>query len=363
MSQRLDARVAAAAPISDAEVHALALKEAELELLAAIIGEPRTGTIPRRRRRRALTWSLAAAAACAAAVIGVLALTGSRGGSESAFAAEAVRVANAVPRLLIGEPGWKVVRADEFRVDDGEMTFAKGGKRIDLRWLAARQRDFKTRDRAASADRRSTVDVLGDEAVLFRYEGGPPHSYTALWVRGGYLLELRTSGTSRRSPVPGAGEFEHILRSLKAVGVEEWLSAMPPSVVLPVDQEKVVAKMLADIPQPGGFDARRLSSQASVRDRYQLGARVTGAVSCAWIERWVAAKRSGDTRAAAEAVAAMKTSRRWAILREMSAQGAYPEVLWDIADAMVRGGRTLGGKGPPVQDAYRSALGCDAFVP
>lgn len=32
------------------------------------------------------------------------------------------------------------------------------------------------------------------------------------------------------------------------------------------------------------------------------------------------------------AVAAMQTSKDWAILREMSSEGDYPEVAWQIAD-------------------------------
>lgn len=46
--------------------------------------------------------------------------------------------------------------------------------------------------------------------------------------------------------------------------------------------------------------------------------------------------------------------------REMDAQGAYPEVLWDHADAVVRGGTDiLAGVAVPLEDSYGPALGCN----
>lgn len=81
-------------------------------------------------------------------------------------------------------------------------------------------------------------------------------------------------------------------------------------------------------------------------------------MACGWIERWVAARRAGDAGAAAEAVEAMQTSRRWPILREMQAEGDYPKVLWKFADAMKRDEPILAGKPLSVERSYRAALGC-----
>ena len=52
--------------------------------------------------------------------------------------------------------------------------------------------------------------------------------------------------------------------------------------------------MLAGVPHPEGFDIVALQSGDGIRDRYQLGAQVAGAVACAWIEQWVDARRAGD---------------------------------------------------------------------
>jgi hypothetical protein len=116
--------------------------------------------------------------------------------------------------------------------------------------------------------------------------------------------------------------------------------------------------MLAGIPLPPGFDAASIPTSDAVRDRYQLGAQVAGTVACAWIDRWVAARRDGDEAAVREAVDAMATSTSWPILREMNAEGDYPEVLWELAAAMETNAAAPAGTPTSVEQAYESALGC-----
>jgi hypothetical protein len=74
-------------------------------------------------RRRLLARGVGGASAVAAAGALVVALLVGGGTSRLEFAEAAVKVAEANSRLLIGEPGWRVVRAAELTVDDGEMTF------------------------------------------------------------------------------------------------------------------------------------------------------------------------------------------------------------------------------------------------
>jgi hypothetical protein len=356
MTDALQQRLRDAAPITDDEVRALAIDELEAELCRAITAEPR----PRRaKRRRAPRWALPSlgTAAIAGAAVLIVSLAGGGGGKlspapERAWAAAAVRVANAVPRLLVGEPGWRVTRADEFTVDQGEMTFSNGSATVDLTWSRGSLRTWVA-DRAADSKALPPVDVLGTPAKVFRYRG-PFDDFTALWRSGRLTMELR-SGYPPRLPVE---EYRRVLGSLKAVSVDEWLAAMPSSVVLPGETKHAVDEMLAGVPLPEGFDADALKRRAAVRDRYQLGARVSGAVACAWIEQWIGARRTGDDRAAAAAVEAMQSSRRWPILREMQAEGGYPDVLWEFADGMRNGSSVQAGRRMSLEESYREALGC-----
>jgi hypothetical protein len=128
--------------------------------------------------------------------------------------------------------------------------------------------------------------------------------------------------------------------------------------VTPASTAETVDAMLADMQLPAAFDPSSLRNGTSVHDRYQLGARVAGAVACAWIERLIDARREGDERAVREATAALLGSKDWAILREMRGEGDYPEVLWQYADAFAGKTDAVASKGGSVEDSYRSALGC-----
>jgi hypothetical protein len=183
---------------------------------------------PRRRRRRVVPALGAVLAATAAALI-VFFAPGERG-TEPAWA---VKVAESVPRLLVGD--WKVTRADEFAVGQGEMDFTDGARTVQLSWRK------------------------GDDAV--RKDG------IIGWNQGGYALELRGEA---------AAEARAELRS---VSVDEWLGALPASVVRPADGDEVVDTMLVDVPLPPGFEraqfvagghARPLPARLARRGRGRL---------------------------------------------------------------------------------------------
>ena len=133
----------------------------------------------------------------------------------------------------------------------------------------------------------------------------------ALWTEGGYLLELRAA-------VPDLAAFEERLGWLTKVDSQTWLDAMPAKVVKAADHDAAVREMLKGIPVPKTFKPSRIPDEGLTTDRYQVGAQVTGTVSCLWFRQWGEARRTGDAAAQAEAEKAMATSRHWPILREMA---------------------------------------------
>jgi hypothetical protein len=316
--------------------------EQRRELLEAIT----RAQAPKRFRGRRLVSLLAAATTLVAAIFVASSM---RSDGEEAWAASVIRIAQGAPRLLVDAPGWKVTRADEFSAEIGEMTFGNGRRVAELHWQPVRDQADTVKDRATSADLDTTASVLGAEARLFRYVG--TDDFTALWISGRHGLEFR-------GRAPSVEAFKSTLTSLRQVDVDTWLTAMPANVVRPSSRAEVVQRMLEDIPLPPGFDSASLEDGAAVRDRYQLGATVVSAVTCAWIERWVAAKRDGDTTAAASAVAALQTSRNWTVLHEMDDEGAYPEVLEQHVDALAGSGTIMGGKPLKVEESWRNAFGC-----
>lgn len=367
MSRRLEEQVKRTAPIGDDEVGALWI-EAEAELSRAIMAEERPAAsasrrasrfaLPRLSRSRVLAWSVAGVTAVGAFALVGVSLSGDgalRTGPEQVWAAAALRVADSVPRLLVGEEGWTVTRADEFTVEAGEMAFSNGARSVDLTWRPASTHEDYVKDRTDGTEPLPDTEVLGQTAKVFRYKGSAT-DVTALWTSGGYSLELRV-GYSESGPTLTVEQFNAVLRSLKTVSVDEWLSAMPASVVKPGDRRAVVEEMLGGIPLPDGFDTAKLLDDDNVKDRYQLGAQVSGAVACAWIDRWADARDAGDRAAQRAAADALLTSRTWPVLREMNADGDYPEVVWEYADVVA--GRSEA-HGSPLEESAAEGLGCDS---
>ncbi|MDX6555646.1 MAG: hypothetical protein QOD86_1841 [Miltoncostaeaceae bacterium] len=354
---RIDALLSASDPIRAGRLDAPAFASAAAELREAIASTPPELAAPAPRRPRWAgprpTFRTAAVAVLGAAAIavGVGVGIGRLGdGAPPAWGAELVRVAEASPRVLLDADGWTLTRADEFRVGEGETSFGRGEDRVDLRWTPERGFRELVRDRRASADFETTTAVLGRTAVVIRYTDS--NAYVAMWRQDGSSLEFRDDDTTLEA-------FTALLGSLRGASVDEWLGAMPESVVRPDAYAAVVDEMLTGIPIPPGFDLAALrAGDGLVRDRYQLGARVAGAVACAWIDGWVAARKAGDTAAAAAATEAMATARGWPVLREMNAEGDYPEVLWELASAMPNNGTVPGGRPISLENAYVDGLGC-----
>jgi hypothetical protein len=292
------------------------------------------------------------------AAVAILALSGREPGSSgTAWAAPLVRLAESSPLLLLDEPGWTVTRADETDEVEGEMTFSRDAGSPDALAVTATRSsatlhwrrgpiEMWRRDRAHDAPLVTHRTVLGERAQVTRYADST--DFTAIWPDGERVLEFR-------SVAPDLAAFERRLAALQRVDVDAWLTAMPASVIKSADRSAVVDEMLTGIPLPPGFDRTKLTSTPTVSDRYQLGAKVTGAVACAWIARWAAAREQGDSATVREAVAAMQTSHDWKILGEMRSAGAWSQVLWSRADAMRDGGAGINGS---LTRDVRSSLGC-----
>jgi hypothetical protein len=390
-AKEIDRRLQEADPASSRQMARLELGPAEAALAEAIVTEPRRDGAPESAampwpsapRRRGLL-GLAGMAAAAAAVAALLLLGG--GASESpskAYGAELIRFAESTPLLLLEGPGWRVQNANEeerragtegtmefvtgkpipyesVRIGCARTTVSKSGKfpvckaeresgmfpaavrqrRVELRWRHGSLAEAISTQRASlhpHGQRWVKLPVLGTtadvdtRAEFYVNQGGPGNrQMVALWSEDGYLLELRAA-------VPDQAAFEERLGWLNKVDSQTWLDAMPAKVVKAADHDAAVREMLKGIPVPSSFKPSRVPDTGLTTDRYQVGAKVTATISCLWFLQWAQARRTGDGAAAAEAERAMATSKHWAILREMAKEGAYPEMIWELAAEMPSG--------------------------
>jgi hypothetical protein len=294
-------------------------------------------------RRRGFALGFGAGLACLAALAALLILGNSVGGSGGpAFAAAAIEVAEANPRLLVTAPGWSVTDAGEFEAGEGEVSFGDGTHRLAVNWYPARFYRRYLRDRAlVSSPGASTL--LGQKATTIRYalNGGGAEYATMLSPQGPVFVEIRAGLGSR-------AEYDAVLHSLRRVSVDTWLGAMPKSVVGPDDRAEVVGRMLRGVPLPPGFDLAALEGEDSVLSHYQLAVKVAGTISCGWVESWLAAIKAADGPRAREAVEAMATSHHWAMMPALVKGGGWSANVWSAASALATGQINQGAAGQVV---------------
>ena len=281
--------------------------------------------------------------ACVAVIAALILLSGGsvnsvRDGAHPSFAAAAVEVAEANPRLLVTAPGWSIVHARSFEVDTGALTYKNdghplygpgGGRQLNLTWYPARFYRNMLHDAGHACchvSRPVASTLLGQRAITFAYPHQHPNFTTILSPQGSVFIELTGSFGSKQ-------EYEGVLHSLRAVGVDAWLSAMPDEVIRPAARSAAIAQMLRGIPAPPGFDTSTLQfrvmpvppgsdtpalqSESALTDHFMLAKSVTGAVACSWLQHWLSATRAGDDDATKNAVDAMATAPHWPVLLQM----------------------------------------------
>lgn len=257
---------------------------------------------------------------------------------EKVYPAMVLKAAEANPRLLIDEPGWKAATVYGFAEDEGTIAFTKGELQLEMNWYPAKHyADFR-KDRL-TVSKPEPVKVAGAAGDLITYNAT---DFAALLPpRDASYVELRTGGKWTRA------EFDRILDRIVRADVPTWLAALPADIVTPDKVQEQAAKVLADIPLPPNFDKSALDGLGT-NEHYHFGAGVTSLVGCGWITEWNRAKQAGDADAVKKATDALLSSRNWKILKEMEAEGDWPEVFWETAENVTKG------KGAGSKDA----IGC-----
>jgi hypothetical protein len=396
-TREIEKALAAANPVGRGRLDGLDLEATEADLLADLeVGAPPLlePEAARPRPRRLVLALGSAALALALAAVVFLAGSGSDH-STRAYGAELVRFAESTPLLLLEGPGWRVedvyeaghgVYMPRGSRGEGTMEFITGKpipdesvqitgdeesgwrqsgmlpaavrqRKVELRWFhgsladslaAARRMPHPHGQRWIKAPVLETTAAVDTRAEFYVNQGGPGNrQMTAIWEEDGYVLEMRAA-------VPDLAAFEERLGWLTQVDSQAWLDAMPAQVVKAADHDATVREMLRGIPVPAGFTPALVPDEGLTTNRYQVGAAVTGIVSCLWFRQWGEARRSGDSAAAAAAERAMATAKHWPILREMTKDGAYPETVSQLAAAMPSGEWRRGWRLLP----HAEGLGC-----
>jgi hypothetical protein len=345
------------------------LDGAEQALLEEIMSTPIIDDVagPRSRSHRSVVRRTTVAVAAAAALTGILAVStvfrdvppgrpdgrpavstpdsapagrgATLGGTPVVYSAAVLKAAEANPRLLIDQPGWKATTVYGFAEQTGTIAFVKGGRTLEMNWYPAGQFDGYRRDRLdVSLPEPAQVDGWAGE--MFRYSVND--FAVMLRPRDGVFVELRTGGAWNEA------NFTEVLGAVVRADVRTWLAALPATIVTPDRVAEQATKVLAGVPLPPGFDKGALAGLGT-NDPYQFGAEVTSLVGCGWIAEWLRADKAGDEAARERAGDALRGSRGWPVLKGMADDGGWSSVFWETAEDVAAG--DPGG--------YASAIGCE----
>lgn len=264
------------------------------------------------------------------------------------FAAELIKAAEQHPRYVVGAPGWTVKGVEGLTADAGEVSYQKGERLLAISWLPASEFHAHEIARSDKGTRAQPVEVDGADGSMYDMglAGSPDRQFFVLLPPvDGAFVEIRTTADWNRD------DFLSVLGTVRSAGVTEWLSSLPADVVSSDDVPSKVDDVLRGIPLPPGFDKSQFDDLGT-NDAYQFGAAVFGQVVCDWLDFWTAAKQAGRDDEVQEARDALSTARDWPALIEMQAKGGYPDVVWQITDAVAAGEEI-----PKEVRDYRAALG------
>lgn len=243
--------------------------------------------------------------------------------------------------VVLDAPGWKV-----YSLGDG-LRYRNGDAQLEITTYAADQYASYVKDREYITETRTKgqpIEVLGRPALMWAYTST---DHTAIReVENGRWMEIRADGVDQTG-------YLALLGDLRVVSSADFDAALPDGFVTTAERPAAAAKILRDIEAVSGADfpagASLRLADGEAKDRYQFGAEVVAQYTCAWIEAFDNAETHDQSAQAAEAARVLGTSRQWPILKEMDADGDYPEVVWDFSDKVASG---------TVPEGYREGLGC-----
>jgi hypothetical protein len=275
--------------------------------------------------------------------------------SELTPAAATQFAAGELPRFGIDEAGWTMTYASESDLGGSYSFEHTDGRTLEIHTFGGGEDGFRG---SIGGDQRITLTENGEEWSLLDYaatpEGGGDARFRANVLRGDWTWEF--DGAPFTSPTA----FLDTVTGIHPVDDATWDATLPDDIISASDQSATVAALLEDVPLPDGFDTEALND-GSTNSRYQFIAKVSSAVTCAWLDQWFTGQESADLTIQDQAATAMATSTDWAMLKEIAAQGGWANEVWQHAEAINGGEGVLTGAGPqpPSREEANSALGCE----
>ena len=294
-----------------------AVDEAAADLLGQIVAEP----AGRRPAYRLAVVGVAAAVAAAAVAVPIVRGTPqppptvSTSISPSAVPpppsgplepAKVRKAAQQGPRLVLGEPGWRIVHLEPYGERTGEMAYRNGERELMITWSPATGHD----DLAGGDE----VTVGGLTGRLVAYGKGDFDVVTE--PHDGIVTELRGGG-----PDESLADFRRVLAAVRRVDAATWIAEVAPQLTRSGEAGDRASRLLMDMPAPPGWDAAALNGLPA-GDPRAFDTALAKRVVCGWLTEWQRARAAGDTTASGVARDALLRAGDWPLLADLESHGS-----------------------------------------
>lgn len=258
------------------------------------------------------------------------------------------------PRFLFTADGWELESLDADNGESDSTAFYRdsSGRTIAIERSSREDTEAWVNDAFAAenqdigenfSDPLSTADTAtGQEITFYERTGG---GWAAAWYHGDYGFFSDTNTFSPDYDIPlgddadeyiPLDEFTEIVGTVELVDEATWLAALPDDHATDEDERaSAVDSALEEVPLPDGMTAETILADMGdlIGPEAQVEREVVGAVTCGWIDVWIAADDADDADLRQEAADALASSDQWPVLAD-----PYPEdwatAIGEVAEAM-----------------------------
>ncbi|GAB2577363.1 hypothetical protein Aab01nite_11780 [Paractinoplanes abujensis] len=217
-------------------------------------------------------------------------------------------------RLVIGEPGWKIIHLEPFADDGGEMAWEKGDRMINSSWYPAAEYNSRRHDKQKGAEKVK----LGDYTGWMITEGGQFRVMTEPQP-GGKIMVSFDSG-------PGftKARFRTFLAGVKTVGVEAWIAAATGTVSRRGEMGDRAYRLFAHggLGRPQSWEDSQLDDLPVDGTLFDFDTALAKQAACGFITDWEQAKARGNAALLEAVRETLLASKNWTVLKDLEQQGS-----------------------------------------
>ncbi|MBL7260029.1 hypothetical protein [Paractinoplanes lichenicola] len=217
-------------------------------------------------------------------------------------------------RLVIGEPGWKIIHLEPFADDGGEMAWEKGDRMINSSWYPASEYSYRRLDKQKSSEKVK----LGDYTAWMVPQSGQFRLMTEPRPGGKIIVSFDLPPGYTKASV------RTFLAKVKTVGVEAWVASATGTVSRRGEMGDRAYRFFADagLGRPQSWEHEQLEDLPVEGSTFEFDSALSKQVACGFIADWQQAEANGNAALLEATRKTLLTSKDWTVLQDLERQGS-----------------------------------------